>query len=41
MRFGLSDSFDKMEWFGKGPHETYWDRQKSGKVTKHKVKGLI
>ncbi|GAE95308.1 beta-galactosidase [Gracilibacillus boraciitolerans JCM 21714] len=25
MRFELSDSFDKMEWYGKGPHETYWD----------------
>ncbi|MGP4040070.1 hypothetical protein ACTWP4_09275 [Gracilibacillus sp. D59] len=31
MRFELPNSFDKMEWFGKGPHETYWDRQKKWK----------
>ncbi len=38
MRFELADSFDRLEWYGKGPHETYWDRQKSGKVAKHEGK---
>lgn len=30
-RFGmqtwLRPGFDRLDWFGKGPHETYWDRQ--------------
>ena len=28
----LPDEFQYMEWYGKGPHETYWDRQTSGKM---------
>lgn len=32
-RFGniltLSESFDQVAWYGRGPHENYWDRQKS------------
>ncbi|GAE92015.1 beta-galactosidase [Gracilibacillus boraciitolerans JCM 21714] len=38
MRFELDQSFDLLTWFGKGPHETYWDRQKSGKVAIHEGK---
>lgn len=30
-RFGMQTTlrpgFDRLEWYGKGPHETYWDRQ--------------
>lgn len=28
----LSDEYQYMSWYGKGPHETYWDRQTSGKL---------
>jgi len=28
----VSDEFKYMKWYGKGPHETYWDRQTSGKM---------
>lgn len=35
-RFGLelrmSDSFDQLSWFGRGPHECYADRKESGKL---------
>lgn len=32
MQFQLPADFQFMEWYGKGPHETYWDRQSSGEV---------
>ncbi len=35
MRCELAASFGELKWVGKGPHETYWDRQRSGKVAKH------
>ncbi len=28
----LDSEFQNMSWYGKGPHETYWDRQTSGKM---------
>ncbi len=28
----ISDEYQYMKWYGKGPHETYWDRQTSGKM---------
>ena len=28
----LDGSFDELEWYGKGPHESYWDRQKGAKL---------
>ena len=35
-RFGLSltlpESMDRVEWFGRGPHETYWDRRTGAPV---------
>ncbi len=35
-RFGmvmeLPKEFDRMTWFGRGPHESYWDRKSSAKV---------
>ncbi|WP_189015217.1 glycoside hydrolase family 2 TIM barrel-domain containing protein [Paenibacillus marchantiophytorum] len=30
--FSLDGSFSDMEWYGKGPHESYWDRQLSAKI---------
>ena len=32
MQFQLPAAFQFMEWYGKGPHETYWDRQSSGEI---------
>lgn len=32
----LFDEFQFMKWYGKGPHETYWDRQTSGKISVYK-----
>lgn len=35
-RFGMNltipKEFENMSWFGKGPHETYWDRKTGAKV---------
>ncbi len=35
-RLGLSlilpNAFEKVSWYGRGPHETYWDRKTSGKL---------
>lgn len=39
MRFEMDASYEKLEWYGKGPHETYWDRQRSGKIAVHE--GLV
>ncbi|GAA0285848.1 beta-galactosidase [Gracilibacillus halotolerans] len=38
MRFEMDASYENLEWYGKGPHETYWDRQKSGKIAIHEGK---
>jgi len=32
MRFSLPGDFNKVEWFGRGPHESYWDRKTSAAV---------
>lgn len=32
MIFTLDQSFDSVQWFGKGPHENYWDRATGAKV---------
>jgi len=31
----LPDNFSDVSWYGRGPHETYWDRQSSGKIGIH------
>ena len=31
----LPDDFNETAWYGKGPHETYWDRNSSGKIGIH------
>ncbi|MEK3883626.1 glycoside hydrolase family 2 TIM barrel-domain containing protein [Paenibacillus sp. PL2-23] len=28
----LDASFDRLTWYGKGPHESYWDRQEGAKL---------
>ena len=32
MLFKMPKSFDQIEWYGRGPHETYWDRKLGAKV---------
>lgn len=32
MKLVLNPDFDQMSWFGKGPHETYWDKNTGAKV---------
>jgi len=32
MKMTLPAAFDTMTWFGRGPHESYWDRQTSAAV---------
>ncbi len=32
MKFCLPGSFKKVEWFGRGPHESYWDRKTSAAI---------
>src|SRR5690606_7892743 len=28
MQMAIPADYDNLEWYGKGPHETYWDRQR-------------
>ena len=39
MHMILEDNFKETSWYGRGPHETYWDRKTSGKIGIYK--GLI
>ncbi len=32
MQFGLPAEYDTLTWFGRGPHESYWDRKASAAV---------
>ena len=32
MQFKMPKHFDYIEWYGRGPHETYWDRKLGAKV---------
>lgn len=32
----LPSEYHFMEWYGRGPHETYWDRKTSGKIGRYK-----
>lgn len=43
MQMALDDAYDTMKWFGRGPHETYWDRKTSGEISvfSGKVKDLV
>jgi beta-galactosidase len=31
----LAASLERMQWFGRGPHETYWDRKRSGAIDRY------
>ncbi|WP_276352066.1 glycoside hydrolase family 2 TIM barrel-domain containing protein [Cohnella caldifontis] len=30
--FTMDDSFDRIRWYGRGPHENYWDRKSGAKL---------
>jgi beta-galactosidase len=32
MTTALSAEFDRVAWYGRGPHETYWDRKTGGEI---------
>lgn len=32
LQLQIPSEFQFMEWYGKGPHETYWDRKSSGEI---------
>lgn len=32
MLFTMPEAFNHMKWYGKGPHENYWDKHKSAKI---------
>ncbi len=32
MYLKLPDTYNSVTWYGRGPHETYWDRKNSGKI---------
>lgn len=36
--FHMDGSYSDLAWYGKGPHESYWDRQLSAKLGYHRVK---
>lgn len=33
--FAMDGAFDTLSWYGKGPHETYWDRQLGAKLGRY------
>ena len=35
MTAGLAKRFGAIRWYGRGPHETYWDRKASGEIAIH------
>ncbi|MGC8612316.1 MAG: glycoside hydrolase family 2 TIM barrel-domain containing protein [Athalassotoga sp.] len=37
MEFILNPGFERVMWFGRGPHENYWDRKKSARVGLYKM----
>ncbi|UNL86915.1 glycoside hydrolase family 2 TIM barrel-domain containing protein [Priestia koreensis] len=32
MLFAMKEEFDQLSWYGKGPHENHWDRNKGAKI---------
>ena len=36
MQMMVPESFQFMQWYGRGPHETYWDRKFSGEIAQWK-----
>ncbi len=37
MQLQVGPAYDRLQWFGLGPHETYWDRQCSGAIGLYSV----
>ncbi len=35
MRAGISSKLENVEWYGRGPHETYCDRKTGAKIARH------
>ncbi|MPQ44605.1 glycoside hydrolase family 2 TIM barrel-domain containing protein [Clostridium tarantellae] len=35
MEFNVKSEFENLSWYGRGPHENYWDRKRSSKVGKY------
>ena len=35
VRLGIKSDFDRAEWYGRGPHETYCDRKTGAKIARH------
>lgn len=38
VRMGIKSTFDNVEWYGRGPHETYVDRKTGAKIARHAMK---
>ena len=38
MKMTMPKSFKNLDWFGRGPHETYWDRKTSAKIGRYSGK---
>lgn len=34
--FQIPEEFDQVSWFGRGPHENYWDRKASARIGRYK-----
>lgn len=37
MRMGIKNSLENVEWYGRGPHESYLDRKTGAKIAKHSM----
>ena len=37
MTFAMPKEFSEVEWYGRGPHETYPDRKTSGRLARHRL----
>ncbi|SEU20359.1 glycoside hydrolase family 2 TIM barrel-domain containing protein [Paenibacillus sp. NFR01] len=35
MRFVLDERFSRLDWYGRGPHENYWDRKTGAKLGRY------
>ncbi len=38
MRFSIPEGFETLTWYGRGPHENYWDRKKSAHINVYQTK---
>ncbi len=35
MQFAVPEDFDQLAWYGRGPHENYWDRKTSAPISRY------